>query len=53
MFRGANLVRRYPSRANARIAFGPIHTAPSILRVRWMPRNRSAGSGTGSINLRT
>ena len=34
-------------RAGAITAFGPISTEPSTIRVRWMPRNGRAGSGTG------
>jgi hypothetical protein len=37
----------YPSRANARTAFGPSHSDPSMRGVKCTPRKGNAGSGTG------
>lgn len=38
--------RLYPSRLNASTAVGPSQTLPSILGVKWTPRNGRAGLGT-------
>ena len=36
----------YPSLLKAKTAVGPSHTLPSILGVKWTPRNGRAGLGT-------
>ena len=51
---GSETVRiLYPSRANARTAFGPASTFPSIRLLKWTPRKGKAGSGTGLTSART
>ena len=40
-------VKRYASRPKASTAFGPHSTQPSIIRVKWTPRNGNCGSGVG------